>query len=115
MVAARLHDPRFFEPPYQPGDLRAAQPGYLLHVGPNGSPPLLVLLRELLGHQDTLDPPVHLLLALAREADALVALQELLDLLCRQPFSVLHAYLHPAAERLPAHSIFMIILYWKQV
>ena len=56
---------------------------------------------ELLGHQDTLDPPVHLLLALAREADALVALQELLDLLCRQPFSVLHAYLHPAAERLP--------------
>ena len=64
------------------------------------SPLLLALYGVLLRHKHPLHPTVQFGPILTAEFDHPAALQKLLNLCLRQIFCVLHAYLHPAAERL---------------
>src|SRR5579885_2635921 len=90
----------------QPRQLRQAQPGHLAQVGANRPAPLLALFGcVLLSHQHPLYKLVSLGSALARKFDGLVAFEKFLDLLRREPFCVLHAHFHPAADS-PVSSYF---------
>src|SRR5665213_1185755 len=80
--------------------LRQAQAGYFPQVRSYRSPLLPALERVFLCHQHSLHPAIQLGPILAAEFDRPAALQKFLNLCLRQILCVLHAYSHPAAERL---------------